>query len=427
LATHAPASAAAPFPSESLAYAPASSNSNGFRLGYRSSLDGLRGVAVLAVMAFHLGFGWARGGFLGVDVFFVLSGFLITTLLMQEWEQTQSISLARFYARRGLRLLPALVLQLLVLILMPGLVTSGAVAWKIALIVFFYSANWVSAFRLYYLDVFQPTWSLAIEEQFYLLWPPLLKLMRVLGLGRLHILLIVIVGIEVSATTRMILWQPTNEGWARAYFGLDTRMDSLLLGCLVGLLAAWNMLPKGKWLRIVRTGGIVAFAILAVLFHVVRDSSPEFFHGIGLLACIAVAVVLVALVTSPPAFITVVLEWPALVAIGRISYGLYLWHFPIFYGVLTPERAARWGIPASELASVKLLAVFAVAAASYFLIEQPALILKEYFGKPHQQRTRRAALHPVFGHLTPEMPDTDLFMQRVRQHFVQPAQRLKEA
>ena len=359
------------------------------QLTYRRSLDGLRGVAVLMVMAHHAGY--APGGFLGVDAFFVLSGYLITALLMQERGRTGSISLGNFYARRALRLLPALLVLLAALLVAPRLFgLADLVPWKQVLIVLSYWPNWASAFQLTNFYVLSHTWSLGIEEQFYLLWPPLLSLLLVLGVGRVATLSLVLIGIVGASVTRAMLWESAND-WPRLYYGLDTRMDSLLLGCLIGLLAAWDWLPKrGWWLVVTRYATLPAVASLLAL--TLRAPSPEseaLYQGLELLACVAVTVVLVALLASPPRLATWVLEQPALVWIGRISYGLYLWHVPIFQGVLNPGRTARLGIAGFPLLLLRFGGTFAVATASFYLIERPMLRLKERF----RDRARRA--HPL--------------------------------
>ena len=165
---------------EAIANSPAGASVAGFRLGYRPSLDGLRGVAVLVVMAHHAYVPFFRGGGVGVDIFFVLSGFLITSLLLEEWRRTQDISLRGFYIRRGLRLLPALFMLLLVLQAYALLRMRGDAFWEMEKAigaVLGYFGNWVAALGLYDMRVLSHTWSLSIEEQFYFLWPIILLLM----------------------------------------------------------------------------------------------------------------------------------------------------------------------------------------------------------------------------------------------------------
>lgn len=353
-----------------------------FRLSYRRSLDGLRGVAVLMVMAHHAPFSFAQGGFLGVDVFFVLSGFLITALLMQERDRTGAVSLRNFYARRALRLLPALLVMLSTVLVMPWLfLPPGISPWPLAASVLLYSANWVSAYRLVNLDVLTPTWSLAIEEQFYLLWPPLLTLLLTLKIRRRWIVGLLGLGIVSASVIRVVLWDVFGPDVSpRLYYGLDTHMDALLLGCLVGLLAAWDRLPKHGWLLgATKCATLAAVGVLG--FLALASPSPDtaaFFKGVELMACLAVAVLIAGLVTAPPRVASLVLEHPALVWVGRISYGLYLWHVPVFHGVLNQHRMARLRIPV-PLRPLRFLVTFAIATASFYVAEQPMLRLKERF------------------------------------------------
>jgi peptidoglycan/LPS O-acetylase OafA/YrhL len=203
------------------------------RLSHIAALNGLRGIAILSVMFFHAtlsGAGGPRpsGGFLGVDIFFVLSGFLITALLLREWQQNGSIALRAFYARRALRLLPALFALMAVILLLPGVFYSSVRPWRDALITTAYATNWVRAFGGE-IGFFGHTWSLTIEEQFYVIWPLLLLALLKLRVGRRGILFLVVVGIAVPAVLRVDLWDGPMSV-KRLYYGLDTRFDSLLLG-----------------------------------------------------------------------------------------------------------------------------------------------------------------------------------------------------
>jgi len=331
------------------------------------------------VMAHHADL--AQGGFLGVDAFFVLSGYLITALLMRERECTGSINLMNFYARRALRLLPAVVVLLVSLLVASRLFGLGdLVLWRQALIVLSYWPNWASAFRLTNFYLLSHTWSLGIEEQFYLLWPPLLALLLALGIGRVATLGVVLAGMVSASLTRAMLWESSFD-WPRLYYGLDTRMDSLLLGCLIGLLAAWGWLPKRRpWLVVTGAATVPAVAsLIALIFWAPLPDSEALYQGVEVLACVAVGIVLVALLASPLSLVARILEQPLLVWIGCISYGLYLWHVPIFRGVLNPVRMTRFGIGGLPLLFLWFGGTFAVAATSFYLIERPMLRLKERF------------------------------------------------
>jgi peptidoglycan/LPS O-acetylase OafA/YrhL len=351
------------------------------------------------VTGFHFAPSIVRGGLLGVDVFFVLSGYLITALLMQEWDSTGSISLRNFYARRALRLLPALLVLLsLVFVFFPSFGYSYR-PWKAVLAVLFYSANWVSAHQLLSLDVLAPTWSLAIEEQFYILWPPIVFLLLKFRVHRLWTLALVITGILSASVIRASLWHYSGPDIApRLYYGLDTRMDSLLLGCLIALLAGWNLLPKKGW-QLTAIKQAAAPAALLVLVIAVRPpliALGYLYHGVEILFCVAVAVFLTAVLTSPPKYASLLLKQREIVWIGRLSYGLYLWQVPIFYGVLSPRHLAAAGLDDLTIRALQLLTLFAVASVSYYLIERPMLRLKDRFrrDRPTEEELCSAAVGP---------------------------------
>lgn len=216
-----------------------------FELGYRRGLDGLRGVSILAVVADHARLLPARAGFLGVDVFFVLSGFLITSLLLEEWQQARRISLKKFYLRRTLRLLPALFAALVLIDAYTWIFVSpayGAMSARDALTALFYSSNWVHIMDVQRPGIFAHTWSLSIEEQFYLIWPlALIWLLRRTS-SRLSLLRWIVLGIFLSEMTRIALTATYTE-WLRMYCGTDTRADALLIGCAISVVLSSGLLP----------------------------------------------------------------------------------------------------------------------------------------------------------------------------------------
>src|SRR6266850_221126 len=225
------------------------------------TLDGLRGVAVLSVMAFHAGSGVIKGGHLGVDLFFVLSGFLITSLLLREQQRNGFISLRLFYVRRALRLLPALLLVILSCLIYEKAIVSSS-PWaevpKGAFYSLFYSSNWYQALNgMGTLGVLSHTWSLSIEEQFYILWPPAISLLLWQGCKRTYVLLFVGAGTAAVAVHRAMLWRG-GATFERVYAGFDTRADSVLIGCLVGLFVGWGLIPALNS----RAGGLTAVSLL---------------------------------------------------------------------------------------------------------------------------------------------------------------------
>lgn len=339
------------------------------RLAYVPALDGLRAVAVLAVMTFHAQPDWLPGGFIGVDVFFVLSGYLITRLLLVEYDAHGRIAWRRFYARRALRLVPALVLMLLAYCVwmsrVPG-VDMAAHAGD-ALLAFLYVSNWVRAFGDQVLHYLGHTWSLAVEAQFYLLWP--LLVLRVLRRSASPAPLAAWAALLLLASwgTRVgLLW--SGASLERMYNGLDSHADGLMAGALLaagwsGATRWWEALPA--WAR--RTLLAAATAGLAGLIARADWTSP-WMMGLGYAAVsLTVGVLLLALGSAPPSLLGRLLSLRAVVWVGTISYGLYLWHFPVLR-ILQDWQLAGWTllIPGFAL-------TFALAAASYRFVERPLL------------------------------------------------------
>ena len=316
----------------------------GWRLGRRPALDGLRGLAVLLVIGQHAEIpGLRQGGGTGVTLFFALSGFLITALLVEEHRASGRVDVRRFVARRAVRLLPALVVLLAVLLGL-GMTTLHDAALAAA-----YVGNWVRAGGDNLGDLGH-VWSLAVEEQFYLVWPIAFVLLR----RRPRVLLALAVGGAVaSAVERQLLW---GHGLDRIYFGSDTRADAILAGCALGLVVA-----HGARLRVGAGIGLVAGAGLLAL----SASTPRFFLHWGFTPAAVAAVAVVACVAPRPPGTTRVLEHPTLVRTGRLSYGLYLWHFPM---VLWAQGAIS-SLPVRL--AVELPASALLALASYHLVEEP--------------------------------------------------------
>ncbi len=355
-----------------------------FRLGHRPWLDGLRGAAVLLVLLFHLRL--ISGGFLGVDVFFVLSGFLITCLLVEEWERRGSIRLGRFYLRRALRLAPALIALLIACVVYVAVVrpeTLGTFQWEV-LIVALYITNWPTWHGVN-VTILGHTWSLAIEEQFYLLWPIILIGLLRLRLKRRTILGIVGAAILTTAVHRAVLLStkpppgPEREALlARLYVGLDTRADGLLVGCFVGLLAVWGMLPTSRSARVASSIavpiGLLGFGVLLM------RSSPDhqsLLNGLFTVVALIVGTTITRELTTPSLVLSRVLSIAPLTALGRVSYAVYLWHMPII-AELGPQTVG-WRAPGRTLLAIGLTIVAAVA--SFHLVERPCLKLKERLAK----------------------------------------------
>lgn len=353
------------------------------RLGHRPALDGLRGVAVLCVLAVNSLLPFLKGGFMGVDIFFVLSGFLITSLLAEEWDKSGTINLKRFYLRRALRLLPGLFLLLAACCLYAVFFQSREMAgqtYREAFWVVFYFANWMltSAHEVGSLD---HAWSLSVEEQFYLLWPLCFYWLLSVGMRRSRVLLLLSALAAASALWRTALWQ-SNAHYLRLYYGSDTRADALLVGCLLGLLFSWNQLALARMPRLgQRLLAGLAICFLGVIGRWVPYDTPFLYQGGLTLISLAAGVLLLEAVCVPGAWLGRALSSTVLGWIGRISYSLYLWHYPVFTA-LRAERFAALGWNPILVQSVRFAAVFGVACLSYYCVEQPFLHLKKRFAAP---------------------------------------------
>ena len=342
------------------------------------ALDGVRGAAIVAVLLFHSGY--LAGGYLGVDLFFVLSGFLITSLLLAEWRRRHAIRLLAFWARRARRLLPALFLMLGGVALYSAVVALPSQVAQIrgdALATLGYVANWrdIVTGGNYFAIFGAPsplnhTWSLAIEEQFYLIWP-----LVILGLGTLakrrrlapRVFVTALVGaLGLGAFT--ILYARSGGGGARVYFGTDTRAPAVLLGAaLAAAVASWGVVRSRRGRLGVEILGFVGVAWLAWAWLYLGGQDPFLERG-GLLLCGAAGVAVIAAAAHPTRGpIAAALSFRPLVWLGLISYGLYLWHWPV-YVWLNPDRVGLTGWP---LTVVRFAVSIAISVASYVLVEQP--------------------------------------------------------
>jgi peptidoglycan/LPS O-acetylase OafA/YrhL len=356
------------------------------RLGYRPAFDGLRALAVFLVFCDHAGTR-LRGAFVGVDIFFVLSGFLITSLLLEEWSITGRIALGAFYGRRVRRLLPALVLALILVGVLYKVKPSVDDGWSFAptsLAVIFYAGNWVAAVvGANTLGALKHTWSLGIEEQFYLLWP----LVLILGLRRRwrpRRLLAVVAGAAVlSAVLRgvVFLGHLGPDGTA-AYLRSDTHADGLALGCLVAVAASTDrgrrILKRltGSVLVVLAAGAFIGVAALAMRWTD-RSTYLGGLAGVNIAAAIIVSHLLLA-DRSP---VREVLALRPFVWFGKRSYGFYLFHLPILLALAAPTvTLAYW--PWFVLC---FAASLGAAALSYTFVESYFLRRRRY-ASPLQTR-----------------------------------------
>jgi len=350
------------------------------KLGYRQELDGLRGISILLIYLHHLYYPLLPGGFFGVDVFFVLSGFLITSLLMEEWSLEGSICLKNFYIRRVLRLMPALLFLILVtggfaLIFLDK--RRSIATYQGIWLTLSYASNWFYAFGHFSAD--NPlgiTWSLAIEEQFYLTWPILLILALRIKLGRRWIIYVLAFAVMIIPLHRRLLIEQ-GANIFRLYYSSDTRADTLLVGCLAGLLFSWNLLPHNKRIGIyMKSLAAVAAIFLGYMIGTASWMDVMLYQRGGYsLVALSVAFILIVQIAWPSKAALLFLRFPPLVWIGRISYGLYLWHWPVRWFIYQ-KKALPDSVP--QLVTAVVLSIL-LTSISYYFVEKPFLRWKKLF------------------------------------------------
>jgi peptidoglycan/LPS O-acetylase OafA/YrhL len=345
---------------------------------HRYELDGVRALAVSAVIFFHTSLTHVIGGWIGVDVFFVLSGFLITSILMAEWERTGGIRLGRFYAKRALRLYPALILMFAGgLLFYRHLAYQGTLSGYRETVGYgaLYLEDFVLGFKGQPYGQLGHTWSLALEEQFYVLWAPILLLTLryrrspalVLGLGTVTSFLL------LAFTTH----HSTSTGLPSTYYRPDARANELLVGCLVALVFR----RYGSSVKALRpAGSLLAPLALAGLFWLAWSTGmPGKLHlflfqelaASGFAACLVFGL-MVAPARAP---LNRLLRCPPLVWLGKISYGMYLYMVPVL--LILPIYWHQGHMRASVYGICEYLAIVGVASLSYYLVERRFLVLKD--------------------------------------------------
>lgn len=351
-------------------------------MGYLPGLDGLRAIAIIGVLLYHAGVDPFPGGFLGVDVFFVLSGFLITSLILEQFQRSGTVDFKKFYLGRARRLLPALFLMLLVVGIAVALVyRDSAPSFRAdALASIFYVNNWwyIVADHSYFEFTGRPAllnhlWSLAVEEQFYLIWP-FVSFLVIRRFSR-GVLGLVALGGAIASTIWMIIIatsqsMPELTDPSRAYFGTDSHAMGLLIGAALATVWRPGRIPStiASGARTLLTAtGIIGLAALLGFYLFSSEFSPFLYRGGFLVLAVLVAGIIVV-VTHPALPLGIWLGTAPLRYLGQRSYGIYLWHWPIFM-VTRPQQ----DIPLDGVALflLRIAITLGIAELSYRFVEMP--------------------------------------------------------
>ena len=353
------------------------------RRRYITGVDGLRALAVLAVLAYHLNLPWAQGGIVGVTVFFVISGFLITGILFAELDEKNSLDLKRFWVRRLRRLMPAVLLLLAVTAVASWFLNQGLL-FKLRgdlLSTLLWFTNWWYIFRQqsYFEAISSPSpvlhfWSLAIEEQFYLVWPLVMLALWRLGVRRRGLRRTCFVLAVASAVAMAVLYDPTSDP-SRVYYGTDTRAFSLLIGGWLALCyrasvrspqhltATWHRTLQRFVMGLV---GLLGVAALAAMVAFIPGTDSFWYRG-GFVVASICACLVIASVSMQGSLFCRVLSCAPLKWLGTRSYGIYLWHYPLLL-LMNPSNAST-ADPVQVV--LELVAILVAAELSYRLVENP--------------------------------------------------------
>ena len=349
---------------------------------YLPSVDGLRALAVIAVLAYHLNLPWAPGGLVGVTVFFVISGFLITGILCVELAESNRIDLKRFWIRRVRRLFPAIALVVVVTALTAFFLNKGLL-YKLKTDLFpalLWFTNWWYIFRQqsYFEAIAQPSpvlhfWSLSIEEQFYLIWPLVMLGLYRAGINHRGIRRLCLVLACASALGMIVMYDPTGDP-SRVYYGTDTRAFSLLIGAWLALI--WPVYTKRSKIdpekmtdeqrKKLSTMGLVGLGVLALMCVFVPGTHAFWYRGGLVLASIATAAVIAA-ISLPGSALCRVFSAKPLVWLGTRSYGIYLWHYPLML-FMNPSNE---GTPGAGKIILELALIVVVSELSFRFVEDP--------------------------------------------------------
>ena len=365
---------------------------------YLPGVDGLRALAVLAVLAYHLNLPFAQGGLVGVTVFFVISGFLITSILYSELVKTNRIDLKRFWLRRIRRLFPAIALVIIVTAILSWFFNQ-TLLYKLKCDLFpslFWFTNWFYIFhqQSYFDAIASPSpvlhfWSLSIEEQFYLVWPLILLGLHRLEIGQKRVRRVCVCLAGISALLMLLLFDPAGDP-SRVYYGTDTRAFSLLIGAYLAL--RWpafspnfsnevDLIPK-SFQQLLSALGVASLIIILILSCFVQGTSSFWYRGGLLLASVCTACLIVSL-TLPGNPLNRFFSLKPLIWIGLRSYGIYLWHYPI----LLLMNPANQGTPSVLKMILEIAIIFIVSELSFKFVENP--IRKGVIGKTLSEYRRK--------------------------------------
>jgi peptidoglycan/LPS O-acetylase OafA/YrhL len=347
------------------------------RLPYMPGLDGLRAIAVISVLLYHGAFSWALGGFLGVEVFFVISGYLITALLLSEWREREVIDLRTFWLRRARRLLPALFLVIGVTTVVAVVFFSDEVASLrgdvISALAYVTNWNFIVAQKSYFEALGRPSlvqhlWSLAVEEQFYLVWP-LLFIGGMKLFGRKRFPFVVLAGAAASVMLMWLLYTPGADP-SRVYYGTDTRAAGLLFGCALAFFwTPWRLRTKVSpgARNVLDAAGVIGLVLLVEMLWRTDEFSSSLYRG-GFLRVDLITLVVIAVLVHPAARLGRVVGMRPLRWVGLRSYGIYLWHWPVFQLTRPGVDIALTGWP---LFGLRLAITLVLAELSYRFVELP--------------------------------------------------------
>lgn len=351
---------------------------------YLPSIDSLRAIAVIAVIIYHIDANYLPGGFLGVDLFFVLSGYLISSLIIKEYKSTGTVNLYNFYVRRARRLLPAVYFMITVVLIIITLFNGVLLkkSYLDALFGYIYSSNWWYIFhKLDYFDSFgsqspfKHLWSLAIEEQFYMFFPLIFLIFNRKSKSNnsnsklnKNFIYVVLSLILVSLIAHILLFDINNIN--RIYFGTDTRAFSLLVGVVGAILYPMDRLSERTTKKDNMIYSIVSLVSILVLIGIMINTSEynTWLYRGGFLLVAIIGLIIIISSGRQYTFMSKLLSFKPFVFIGKISYSLYLWHFPILV-VTTP--VSEIGNPNLFYVTLRIILIFLVATGSYMFVETP--------------------------------------------------------